>query len=275
MPQAEHAAGAATAGQERRAPARAGRRGAAARAASSAPSPQATISGRRRRRAPSPGAPRCRRRSRARASSLTVSPPQRAAGAGERIEGAHAALDQRGRLRASRSRFAPCRSCARRSRRRPAAAGAAARRTAARSSASTISRAAERGQPVVQAGRGVVGGRSATGSASSMSPVSRPASICMMVTPVCGVAGLDRALDRRRAAPARQQRGVDVEAAEPRQRRAPTAAGSGRRRRPPSRRAAPPASAARAAAASSAILAVEAQAARLRHRQCRAAARTA
>jgi hypothetical protein len=36
------------------------------------------------------------------------------------------------------------------------------------------------------------------------------------ITPVSAVAGQHRALDRRRAAPARQQRGVDVEAAEPR-----------------------------------------------------------
>ena len=50
-----------------------------------------------------------------------------------------------------------------------------------------------------------------------MSPVSRPASICMMVMPVSRVAGLDRALDRRRAAPARQQRGMDVQAAQARQ----------------------------------------------------------
>jgi hypothetical protein len=51
-----------------------------------------------------------------------------------------------------------------------------------------------------------------------------------------GVAGFDGAVDRRSAAPARQQRGVDVEnnpwSAHP----APTAAGSGRRRPPPWRR---------------------------------------
>ena len=48
---------------------------------------------------------------------------------------------------------------------------------------------------------------------NSMGPVSSPSSICMMVTPVVLVAGHDGALDRRGPAPARQQRGMDVEAA--------------------------------------------------------------
>ena len=95
---------------------------------------------------------------------------------------------------------------------------AAARRQAAGpmrlSSASTISRPPSARQPVVQRRRRCRRRRSASASASSMSPVSRPASICMMVMPVSRVAGLDGALDRRRAAPARQQRGVDVQAAE-------------------------------------------------------------
>ena len=50
------------------------------------------------------------------------------------------------------------------------------------------------------------------------------------------VAGEDRALDRRRAAPARQQRGVDVEAAQPRRVEDRLAAGSARRPRPPRHR---------------------------------------
>ena len=40
----------------------------------------------------------------------------------------------------------------------------------------------------------------------------------MIVTPVVRIAGEQRALDRRGAAPARQQRGMDVDAAEPRHR---------------------------------------------------------
>ena len=45
----------------------------------------------------------------------------------------------------------------------------------------------------------------------SIGPVSRPASICMIVMPVSLVARLDRARDRRRAAPARQQRCMNVQ----------------------------------------------------------------
>ena len=69
-------------------------------------------------------------------------------------------------------------------------------------------------EPIVQRPR-VARDRSAC-ALSSTGPVSRPASICMMVTPVSRVTGQHRALDRRRTAPARQQRGVDVDAAEPR-----------------------------------------------------------
>ena len=50
------------------------------------------------------------------------------------------------------------------------------------------------------------------------------------------VAGHDGAVDRRRAAPARQQRGVHVETAEPRRIEDRPSAGSGHRRRPPRRR---------------------------------------
>ncbi len=51
---------------------------------------------------------------------------------------------------------------------------------------------------------------------SSMGPVSRPASICITVTPDSKIAGLHRALDRRGATPAREQGGVAVDAAQAR-----------------------------------------------------------
>ena len=49
------------------------------------------------------------------------------------------------------------------------------------------------------------------GSARQTGPESSPAVSRMIETPVSRVAGHDRPLDRRRAAPARQQRRVDVE----------------------------------------------------------------
>ena len=67
---------------------------------------------------------------------------------------------------------------------------------------------------------------------SSIGPVSSPSSICMMVMPVSRVAGEDRALDRRRPPPARQQRGMDVEAAAAAGSPGSRAAASGHRRRP-------------------------------------------
>ena len=48
-------------------------------------------------------------------------------------------------------------------------------------------------------------------STATIGPVSRPASIRITVTPGLAVAGQDRGRDRRRAAPARQQRRMDVE----------------------------------------------------------------
>jgi hypothetical protein len=54
-----------------------------------------------------------------------------------------------------------------------------------------------------------------SGSTSSMSPVSSPASICMMVTPVSASPGFDGAVDGGGTPPARQQRGMDVQAAQP------------------------------------------------------------
>ena len=130
-----------------------------------------------------------------------------AARAGKGIEGAQAALDRRRRLRASRSPPRPCRSCARRSRRRPAAASARQRRRRPRArSASTISRAAERGEPVVQARRWCR--RRAIATRLGQQHVAGVEAGVHLHDGDAGarVAGLDRALDRRGAAPARQQR---------------------------------------------------------------------
>jgi hypothetical protein len=75
---------------------------------------------------------------------------------------------------------------------------------------------AERGQAVVQAGSGVVGQdglaldqQHVAGIEAGVHLHDRDAGL--------GVAGLDRAMDRRGAAPARQQRAVDVQAAQARQ----------------------------------------------------------
>ena len=140
-------------------------------------------------------------------------------------------------------------------------------RAAAAPSAATISAAAERGQRVMQAWRWCRRQRSASPPTSSMAPVSRPASICMMRDAGLGVAGLDRALDRRRAAPARQQRGVDVEAAAARgsvqhPRRQDQAVGGDHQHVGRAPRAAPP-----APPRHRRRTAVQAQPARLRHRQ--------
>ena len=80
-------------------------------------------------------------------------------------------------------------------------------------------------------------GRSACVRASSVGPVSRPSSISIVVTPVSRLAVHDRPLDRRGAAVAGQQRGVDVDGAARRRCRSRCAAGSGRRRRRPAARA--------------------------------------
>ncbi len=77
-----------------------------------------------------------------------------------------------------------------------------------------------------------------TRTTSSIGPVSSPASISHDRDAGLGVARQQRALDRRRAAPPRQQRRVHVDAAVPRPRRASAAAAAGRRRRPRGRRAA-------------------------------------
>ncbi len=155
-----------------------------------------------------------------------------------RIEGAHL-VGQRARPAAtSRAWPRPCRACARRSRPPPAAAAAAGgcRRAAGPGHRPAPARRARPGGRA--AGRRFRPRRSASACDSSTGPVSRPFSICIRHTPVSRVAGLDRALDRRRAAPARQQRGVHVPAAVRAGCRAPTAAGSGRRRPRPSGRAA-------------------------------------
>ena len=181
--------------------------GRAAPAASrSAPLPQATVrrvvEHRAGRAAPSAGCA---------ASTFSGSPRQCGERAGPRIERPHLPVDASRIARpvdppvlarqlggVGRARF---RLRARAAGSRPARAGSAARR-------SPPARRAASAAVVV----GVIG----TASRSSIGPVSSPASICMMVMPVSVVAGQDRRLDRRRAAPARQQAGVDVEAASPR-----------------------------------------------------------
>jgi hypothetical protein len=109
---------------------------------------------------------------------------------------------------------------------------------------------------------------------SSMSPVSRPASICMMVTPVSRIARFDGAMDRRGAAPARQQGRVDVEAAQARQVQHPLRqdqAIGGHHHHVGPRGQQRFARGCRIVG----VLAVQAQAARLGDRRCRAPARTA
>ncbi len=141
------------------------------------------------------------------------------------------------RLATSRSAPRTCRSCAR-SDARPGC-GAAAQTCQRKRVSAADDQPARRARP--GASRSVRWCRRraiASASVSSMSPVSRPASICMMVMPVRGIAGLDRALDRRGAAPARQQRRVDVQAAQTRRDQHPLRAGSGRTPRPPSHRGA-------------------------------------
>jgi hypothetical protein len=139
---------------------------------------------------------------------------QRTARAGEGVEGAQPALEHGGGQCPVDRRLAlvdlgrvgrPCVGL-----RLPPAA--ALRRAASASTISCAPSAARRSCRDAAVSSAAI----ATGCASSMSPVSSPASICITVMPVC-VPGFDRALDRRRAAPARQQRGMDVQAAESRQ----------------------------------------------------------
>ncbi len=68
--------------------------------------------------------------------------------------------------------------------------------------------------------------------ASSIGPVSSPASMRMIVMPVRRIAGENRALNRSRAAPARQQRGVNVETAQARYRERRGRQNAARRPRP-------------------------------------------
>ncbi len=142
----------------------------------------------------------------------------------------------RSRARSSRVALRPCRACARRRRRlRLRLARSAFRRAAI--TRETFGRAhrrrARRGDRA--ASRRFRRRRSACGARCSTGPVSRPASICIRSTPVSRIAGENRALDRRCTAPARQQRGMHVPAAEAAASRARVAAGSGRRRRRPDR----------------------------------------
>ena len=69
------------------------------------------------------------------------------------------------------------------------------------------------GEPVGQ-GPAVSAGSMSSSRAANTGPVSSPASMRMMVTPVFVVSGQYCALNGRRTAPARQQRGVDVDAAQ-------------------------------------------------------------
>ena len=160
----------------------------------------------------SPGTRRERGPKRA-APALDQLAVERAARAGKRVERAQATLDRR-------------RGCAPVDRRLGlvdlGGVGDARRRAAAR--AASRPRAASAPAPRRPVGRRAPpGGRAACAVVSSaamasrrpssMAPVSSPASICMMRDAGRGVAGLDRAVDRRGAAPARQQRRVDVQAA--------------------------------------------------------------
>ena len=87
--------------------------------------------------------------------------------------------------------------------------------------ACTISARAQRGQAVVQRGGAVVGARSARPRASSIGAGVQAGVHLHDGDAGLRVAGLDGTVDRRRAAPARQQRGVDVQAAPRRQRQHP------------------------------------------------------
>ena len=254
----------------------AGRRRPPARCSSvsaSAPSPQATTMPRRSAPSTSPGAPLPGRHDSPR-QHLIVSPPSALRAPGNGIEGAQAALDRRRRLAPVDRRLGLVDLVRRRSRRRRAAAGACSRRGQRAASACDDQRG-RRARP---------GGRAAwrwcrrrdrrAARASSISPVSRPASICMMVMPVsaspASIARWIGAAPRQRGSSEAWMLRQPQRAAGP----APIAAGSGRRRRRPSRRAA--AATQRVARRGGVVgeLAVEPQAARLRDRRCRARART-
>ena len=99
------------------------------------------------------------------------------------------------------------RASRRRSARRPAARAA---RRRGRGSCSTQQRGAQRRRAGRAARPRSRRRRSACARSANTGPVSRPASSCMRHTPVSRVAREDRPLDRRRAAPARQQREVHV-----------------------------------------------------------------
>jgi hypothetical protein len=140
---------------------------------------------------------------------------ERAVGAGERIEGADAPLDGVGRLGPVDLRLVPFRSC-----------GVGDAFGGLRHGSSRRKRqfqrfddhpaAAQRGQACRAARRCVVAA-DVHALRSSMSPVSRPASICMMVMPVsASPASMARwigAAPRQRGS----RRGVDVQAAQARQ----------------------------------------------------------
>ena len=104
-----------------------------------------------------------------------------------------------------RARGRPARSSRRRSRPPRAAARSAASGAPRRSGRAATS--AERAKSVPASSSGAIGNV----SCAAIGPASSAATVSWIVTPVSVVAGEDRALDRRGAAPARQQRRVHVE----------------------------------------------------------------
>ena len=113
----------------------------------------------------------------------------------------------------SRPRFVAGRSCARRSRPPRAAATALARARLELGQRFDDRVGAERARACRAGCRRRHRQRSASGCRDSTGPVSRPASMLHDGDPGLAIASEQRALDRRCAAPARQQRGVDVERA--------------------------------------------------------------
>ena len=175
--------------------------------------------------------------------SLTGSPSNWKRRARERVEGAHAAFDHARRAAPSRSRLRLSRSCAHRSRRRRAAACATSPPPARRSQRldDQLARRARPGGPA--ASPWCHRRRSASAFDHQHVAGVEPGIHLHDRDAGARVAGLDRALDRRGAAPARQQRRVNVQAAQARQLEHPGRQDRARRPRRRSHRAAPASSA--------------------------------
>ena len=169
-----------------------------------------------------------------RAPDVTRPAVQRRPGADVRRERPHAP-PRVARVVRGRARGRPARSSRRRSRPPPAAAGTAA--SGSTSSSSRAATSAERAKIAPASSSAAIGNV----SCAAIGPASSASTVSWIVTPVSRVARQDRALDGRRAAPARQQRRMDVQPERPvEQRRAGSAARTRRRRsRRPARRAAP------------------------------------